>query len=285
MTVDQYLVWDALVEMVTLNGRPFSSISDSGLLMILNPIAIAITEQHPEKWNALNVKNLRQAVVDEAARLRTFIKEEVQGRLISIKLDRATLKSGQSMLGVNTQFVRNGRLILRNLAVKELFIRHTGDNIRREEKNILRRYSIHPQQLYSATTDNAANMLKFVELINEDATTEAMDSRQWEPVVDEADEDNMVQEDDLESLSDIPNQDETASLTAPNDEFPEWFQDFAVVEPTDTDAAVISQRCAAHTIQLAVHDALEAMKCATLIGRARKLNAKLRVQSLMEPLT
>ena len=131
VALDQGVLWDAIVEMVTVNGRPISSIHDSGLQMLLGPISSALKEQHPEKWVALNERNVRRAITEEAARMRSFISEEVRGRLISIKLDCAecaTLKGGRSMLGVNIQFVRDGRIILRNLAVKQLFVRHTGEN-------------------------------------------------------------------------------------------------------------------------------------------------------------
>jgi len=280
VALDQGVLWDAIVEMVTVNGRPISSIHDSGLQMLLGPISSALKEQHPEKWVALNERNVRRAITEEAARIRSFISEEVRGRLISIKLDCATLKGGRSMLGVNIQFVRDGRIILRNLAVKQLFVRHTGENLKREVLSILKRYGVSPRQLYSSTHDNASNMLKFDELVNEEASEGAPVLPPWEAHVEEGHTEDLIFESE-----EMEDDDSVMEPTAENYEFPEWAQEIRFVESPGTNDAVVSQRCGAHTLQLAIFDALRSTpECSGLLENARKLSAKLRVPSLLATL-
>ena len=50
---------------------------------------------------------------------RCRIKLEVEGKLVSFKADVATCRD-RSILGVNLQFIRYGKIQLRTLAMKEL---------------------------------------------------------------------------------------------------------------------------------------------------------------------
>lgn len=49
----------------------------------------------------------------------------------------------------------------------ELFDRYTGEYLRDTIVNILHKYNINVDQVYTCTTDNGRNMLKCISLINE----------------------------------------------------------------------------------------------------------------------
>jgi len=240
--------------------------------MLLDPINQALEEQQPGTWRAFNPENLKSAISEEASRIRDTIREKVRGRLVSIKLDIATLRCARSMLGVNIQFCKSGRLVLRNLAVEEMFERHTGLNIRKEVLRVLQRYGIAASQIYSATTDNASNMLKFTADMDAAAIADGAPPPPPLWVNDEA----KVDEDD-----DVNDEVTLAEPTDSSENIPEWAEPIAYVS-TNT-AVVNNKRCAAHTLQLAVSDALKTDVTATeLIKKARTLCTKLRVQSLSE---
>ena len=66
--------------------------------------------------------------------------------------------------GINIQFIKNAKIFLRSLAVKELFERHTGENLKKVIIDVLNRFDINLIQIYTCTTDNATNMVKLIEL-------------------------------------------------------------------------------------------------------------------------
>lgn len=71
-------------------------------------------------------------------------------------------------LGVNIQFISNGKITLRTLATEEMFVCHTAANLKDTILLVLSRFNINVKQIYSCTTDNGRNMVKFVELLNDD---------------------------------------------------------------------------------------------------------------------
>lgn len=75
---------------------------------------------------------------------------------------------GRSFLGVNMQYVENGQLVLRTLAVKELFDRHTGAYLKTVITDILKSFGTSTNQIYTCTTDSGTNMIKAISLLNED---------------------------------------------------------------------------------------------------------------------
>lgn len=58
--------------------------------------------------------------------------------------------------------------MLRTLATEEMFSCHTGQHLKDVVLTILSRFGISSKQVYSCTTDNGRNMLKMVELLNDD---------------------------------------------------------------------------------------------------------------------
>lgn len=92
-------------------------------------------------------------------RIEKFITDEAKGRLVCIKADLASRK-GRSVLGVNAQYVKDGRIIVRTLGMIERFDRNTGQRLSEEVLDILKRFSISIPNVYSFTMDNGSNFLK-----------------------------------------------------------------------------------------------------------------------------
>nr|XP_034194788.1 uncharacterized protein LOC117611008 [Osmia lignaria] len=257
--MDRARVIDALVEMTTVNGHPFFMVEDSGLRKILNPIIYALRTQHSINVG-INRHNIRDFVHYEAQQLKEKIKNEIQGRMLCLKLDSAT-KLYRSLFGVNIQLCKNGRICLRNLAVKELFLRQTAENLKREVLTVLFDFYISSEQVYSITTNNGRNMIKSITLLGEEvsvADSQGSEEEDIEGIL--ASELNDANEETLEN-----------TLLAVAEEWPKVMENVPQVEPA---VGIIGQRCAAHTLQLAVWDALG--KFHEPIYKAKNVVKKLR---------
>ncbi|KAH7950162.1 hypothetical protein HPB49_020339 [Dermacentor silvarum] len=162
------------------------------------------------------------------------------------RLDRA-------LLGVNVQYAENGKLILQPLTMKELFNIHIAEYLTSQVKSTLSRYDLSVAQVYSVTTDNGANMLKAVHLLGEtDHETDASSS-------DEEVDSGYPEFEHCGCLLD--NAEDAEGLGLDGAEFK------------------LGVRCAAHTLQLAVSDALKDSGSNTLVAQCRALAKKFRAQS------
>jgi hypothetical protein len=152
----------ACVEMVTVNGRPLSIVADSGFRKILDPILDAMPGSV-----SINPHNIRDGVHEIATKLREMIKVEVKNKLVSVKVDGAS-RLDRSVLGVNIQYINDGKIVLRTLAVRELFEKHTSSHLRDVILDILKEFDIGANQIYTITTDNGANMVRAVQIMMEE---------------------------------------------------------------------------------------------------------------------
>lgn len=147
----------AVLEMMTVNGRPMTAINDTGFRKILNPIL----NSFKNNGMTINIPNLKNDLTQEALKIRIVIKEEVKDRLISLKLDCAT-RMNRAILGVNIQYVEKSLIVLRTLDMIQLEQKHTGEYLVSVLINILTSYDIKLEQIYTITTDNGSNMLKAI---------------------------------------------------------------------------------------------------------------------------
>ena len=105
---------NACLELITINGRLFKLINDSRFRKIKNPLL----EGMRPNFN-INADNIREKIGVKANDIRYRIKLEMEHRLESLKADVATCRD-RFILGVNWQFIRDGKVQLRTLAIKEL---------------------------------------------------------------------------------------------------------------------------------------------------------------------
>ena len=119
----------------------------------------------------VNAKNIREKIGEKANDVRYRLKLEVKGKLVSLKADVATCHD-RSIIGVNLQFISNGKIQLRTLAMKKLKENHTGFSLKTVLDEFIEQYEIKSNQIYSLTTDNGADMLKRVRLFSQEDVTE-----------------------------------------------------------------------------------------------------------------
>ncbi|XP_050054097.1 uncharacterized protein LOC126549317 [Aphis gossypii] len=138
----------ACVDLVTVNGRPYSVLNDSGFKKIINPIL-----------DGLDKKVARQYVHEESLAIQKEIRTEAftKAKLISLKLDAVT-KLNRSFLGINIQYIVGDYIKLRTLALIELTQSHTGFYLKEIILNVLKKYNIEHDQIYTITSDNGAKL-------------------------------------------------------------------------------------------------------------------------------
>lgn len=115
-----------------------------------------------------------------------------------MKVDIAS-RHNRSFFGLNVQYIKNGSLQLRTLAVKELFDSHTSTYLTQIVKEILSKFDLDLDKIYSFTSDNGRNMVKLGELIQKENSAEEEEEEEAEIENEEDDElRERVIEDDIE---------------------------------------------------------------------------------------
>ena len=71
-----------------------------------------------------------------ASKIKKEIKEDIREKFISLKIDIAT-RMDRAILGINIQLIKNGKLTLRTIAMKELTHRHTAEYIKNAVADVL----------------------------------------------------------------------------------------------------------------------------------------------------
>jgi hypothetical protein len=163
---------------------------------------------------SINSRNMATYIQKSADSVIEKIKQEVANKLICLKCDCAT-RLNKSILGLYCQYIQDGKIIVRTLAMIEMNMRHTGENLKDVILDVLSKYGIKSTQIYSSTTDNASNMIKAGKLLEEQQDLDLSICSENEVL-----DDNTTQNTVHESLSGV--------------------------------LSII--RCSAHTLQLVVHD-------------------------------
>lgn len=224
------------VNMAVLEKVPFSHFNSTSFRNL--------TAVHSINNNVtINATNVREYVVQAAQAVRQKIKSEVANKIIHLKLDIAS-RHFRSQLGLNIQFYCTTRktLLIRSLGFIELSSSHTSNYLRGEVYKILDTYDIDRRNIASFTCDNGANMVCLGGLMKRmqhdiylnDCLRHLQETRYEE--------------------SDTESEDEDEGATG--DKLVENLVGMQIGD--DSPMALLSVvRCAAHTLQLVVHDVLK----------------------------
>ncbi|CAI6375595.1 unnamed protein product [Macrosiphum euphorbiae] len=254
--ITKQIIIDACVELVTVNGRPFTLIEDSGFRKLLDPVLEGFNDKF-----AINSQNIRNQISPAAQKIRQEITKIVENRLICLKMDCVT-RHDRSILGVNIQIIHNDELVLKTLAMIELKIRHTGENLKNEVFSLLNRYNIDKEQIYTVTTDNGANMVKMVDLMSKEEDIDEDNGNEIEENESEENENEANPVDFSNEILNIVNELDVHTGNKPN--------------------LTSSIRCSAHTLQLCVLSSLKTPTIQKQISRARNSIKKLRTPNVLK---
>lgn len=158
--IDREEFINGIVRMI-VNGKPLSIMEDEGFLQIVRPILTSLNL-------CLNRFNIYNFVHERYLRMHNALQELLKDRLICLKVDCAT-RMERAFIGINLQFVHKGKIAIFTLSAIELQVRHTGSNLKKVILEELQKWNISPSQIYSITSDNGANIVKAIELADEES--------------------------------------------------------------------------------------------------------------------
>ena len=141
----------ACIKMVCENHIPFHFFDSEAFKMLMDPII--------QDMNiTINSRNIPLKIGELAGQVRDRISAEVQGKMISLKVDGVS-KLGRSVLGINMQMIVDQKIVVRTLGMPEMKERHTSSFITSTILSKLATFGIGIGQIYSCTSDNGANMI------------------------------------------------------------------------------------------------------------------------------
>lgn len=150
------------------------------------------------QFKEINIKSTKLKITELAYNIKQKIISEIRNKLISLKLDSATCME-RRFLGINIQYIMNSKIIVRNLAVIEVYESQTGDYLKDCLLDVLIEFNILKEQIYSVTTDNGSNMIKITKLLGGSYYTENHDK--------DSDSDDLEEssgeEDNIEQMTDL----------------------------------------------------------------------------------
>lgn len=148
---------DSCVELVTVNGRPFSLMNDSGFRMLLDPI---IMKTCPSL--VIDENNIMKYVTDKANKIKSSIVGCLKHQIIGLKLDCVT-HCNRSFLGIHAQRYVADEVKLFTISIVEINVRMEPTELNEIIWNELSIFGISKQQIYCVTIDNCSELMKSLE--------------------------------------------------------------------------------------------------------------------------
>ncbi|XP_070073359.1 uncharacterized protein [Drosophila takahashii] len=218
---------NACIDLVTKQKLPLAVFDSTGFKTLTNQIFCGLN------MPAVTSRNIMGLVEERYHSIKIKIVNALKSRIICLKMDTAT-RCNRGILGVNVQFIENGKIVIKTLGLIELTKSHTSQNLCSEVQSIMDDFCIKKEQIYSITTDNGRNMVKAVDLLNK-----------WE--IDDDESPDELQEEELTQHLNIH--------------------------------SIVSIKCAAHTLQLAIKDFFDRLGSVPFIDKARNIVKLLRTPS------
>lgn len=282
------------VEIISVNGRPFNFLLDSGYqtgienkLRKLKEAGYVLDLKHS------NLPEVKKHLCEMAEKAREKIREYVRDREVSSLVDIVT-KNDRSIFAISVQFSIEGKLKIISLGLYELEKKHTAKYLASICKQCFQKYGIAVRKVITITRDNGANVSKMVREIEADSQNSSNECTQQSksPIK------NVPPNESIEVDTDI------AILLATTEEISDEnalalvFETALLNEHDDLLANVSTDMCdhgfdikwdlsgiscVAHTLQLATKDGLKAMpaKDQNVIELCRRVAKMLRSSKSM----
>lgn len=97
---------------------------------------------------------------------RKSLKEELKGKFVFLKFDCAT-RIQTNYLGINVRYLQGTERRTRTLSVIDTKSRHTARDLKSMILDTLELYELPLENVLISVTDNATNMVKTIDLLNE----------------------------------------------------------------------------------------------------------------------
>lgn len=280
-----------MTEMVTVNGRTFTALTDSGFLAILSKeldeLRVAGCPLH---LSDNKLPEIKEYLAQTAEKVRSKIKSEVKKRPLSLICDIVS-KHHRALLGVSIQYVHNKELKIRSIGMIELHERHTGLNLAEQIIEILKSYEIETKQVIAIATDNGANVLKMVRDVENLQEIDESESVEKQSVSESPADSNELTDNEIANILAQPESefddedalDELFGFVESAEHHTLLSNLYTEMEKCDLNTLwnITGVNCAAHTLQLAIKDAVKSIARIhkNVIELSRKVTKILRLKS------
>jgi len=208
----------SIIDLVVHNGVALSLFSQPAFLKLNGEMARRF-------GISLERQSIRNLVINEPADKKEELTKTLQGRYMYLEMDAAT-RHRANYFAINARFVDDdGTNLTRTLAVKDTKAQHDSTYLKHVIEGVLEEYHMQKQQIVSIVTDNASNMIKTIEKLNEDEDSNPMEKIE----------------------SDVAEQENEPRDATLDD----------VTEEASKLCVIRHMHCAVHTLQLAIRDGLK----------------------------
>lgn len=270
-------ILNACVDLVTINALPSSTVETVAFKELLKPYIIGL-EQKGIKLT------INRSVITEEIRLRAAqTKEKImlvtQNKLICLMIDIAT-RFNRSIFGINIAYMKDSEVKIHTIGMHVLKKQHTSVYLRDVIKDHLQKYNISLNQLISITSDNGANLIKTIALLDEEhqknKRAEGCDggNGSFQNIEFDANEDEnfALPENDPDSDEDID--DDIFDESYYNDLLTDVRNQFSALMYSNLIQGI---SCSAHCLHLIVTQAIDnASETKKILDKCRELAKKLR---------
>lgn len=284
------------VEIVSVNGLPFSFLLASGYQAgIENKVRKIRQAGYSINITTRSLSDVKEHLHAMAEKVRAKIRNEVKNEKLSALLDIVTL-NGRSILGLSIQFTIKGELKIRSIGMIELVESHTAKYLGQVTKKRFDEYDIGLRQIISISKDNGANVGRMVRDIDDELRSSVVEKNFQS-------KSTQIQETAATEIDCID--DDILHFLTENDELTDehHLQNLfggVVLESHSNTLNEISKEienygfdiqwhieeinCAAHTVQLAIHDALSviSVKHHNVIHLCRRIVKFLRLPKSLQ---
>ena len=147
--------------MVVYNGVPLTFFQDDGFQLLNGDFAKIL-------GISFGRQAIRNMVLKRSEEERSKLKGSLSKTFVSLKFDGVTRLSSH-FLGISAQFFSEKRcLSVKTLALVDTEANHTSAHLKEILLKTMKEFSITKQQVLACVVDNASNMTRTVQLLNED---------------------------------------------------------------------------------------------------------------------
>ncbi|XP_062703027.1 uncharacterized protein LOC115256375 [Aedes albopictus] len=146
IAIDRRLLLESLTKLVCYHNLPLSCVEWEGLKQLMDPIASALDV-------TLNRGKNKMIIHAIANRVRAALGKEMKNILLSLKVDSAS-RFHRHILGINVQYVLDGKIVIRTLGMVEIKERQTAAFLKEKILDVIQSYGMSIEQIFSVTVDN-----------------------------------------------------------------------------------------------------------------------------------
>ena len=157
---------NGMLKMIVYNGVPLTFFQDDGFQLLNGSFAKHFEVQ-------LGRQAIRSMVLNKSQEEKLKLKESVDGALVSIKFDGVS-RLRSHFLGISIQYYdKHQGLTVKTLALIDTGANHTSAHLKNLLLDTLKQFGIKKQQILACVVDNASNMTRTVQMLNEDEEDES----------------------------------------------------------------------------------------------------------------